>query len=101
MTHDAIESALRVATDLRQQRTPSPKTTEQAAQAITDLVGELRAQQALLEGQKVIRRCKAMLIRTYRWTENEAHRWMARRAMDRRETMQKVAQGVLDGSIKV
>lgn len=50
-----------------------------------------------LETRKLIDRAKGLLMTNHRMTEPDAFRWIQRTAMDRRTSMQAVAQAVLDG----
>ncbi|GGL90874.1 ANTAR domain-containing response regulator [Nakamurella endophytica] len=50
-----------------------------------------------LETRKLIDRAKGLLMTAQKMTEPEAFRWIQRTAMDRRTSMQVVAQAVLDG----
>ena len=50
-----------------------------------------------LETRKLIDRAKGLLMANQKMTEPEAFRWIQRTAMDRRTSMQVVAQAVLDG----
>ncbi len=52
---------------------------------------------ARLETRKLIDRAKGLLMTNQKMTEPEAFRWIQRTAMDRRTSMQAVAQAVLDG----
>ncbi|MTD16758.1 response regulator [Nakamurella sp. YIM 132087] len=52
---------------------------------------------ARLETRKLIDRAKGLLMTNQKMTEPEAFRWIQRTAMDRRTSMQVVAQAVLDG----
>ena len=50
-----------------------------------------------LEARKVIDRAKGLLMTHQKMTEPEAFRWIQRTAMDRRTSMQAIAQAVLEG----
>ena len=50
-----------------------------------------------LEARKVIDRAKGLLMTHQKMTEPEAFRWIQRTAMDRRTSMQAVANAVLEG----
>lgn len=50
-----------------------------------------------LETRKLIDRAKGLLMTNQKMSEPEAFRWIQRTAMDRRTSMQVVAQAVLDG----
>ena len=52
---------------------------------------------ARLETRKLVDRAKGLLMANQKMTEAEAFRWIQRTAMDRRTSMQVVAQAVLDG----
>ena len=52
---------------------------------------------ARLETRKLIDRAKGLLMTNQKMTEPEAFRWIQRTAMDRRTSMQAVAQAVLEG----
>ncbi|MGI8418117.1 MAG: ANTAR domain-containing response regulator, partial [Nakamurella sp.] len=53
-----------------------------------------------LEARKLIDRAKSLLMTAQKMSEPEAFRWIQRTAMDRRTSMQAVAQAVLDGLAK-
>lgn len=53
-----------------------------------------------LEARKVIDRAKGLLMTAQKMSEPEAFRWIQRTAMDRRTSMQAVAQAVVDGLSK-
>jgi len=53
-----------------------------------------------LEARKLIDRAKGLLMTAQKMSEPEAFRWIQRTAMDRRTSMQAVAQAVLDGLSK-
>lgn len=50
-----------------------------------------------LEARKLIERVKGLLMANQKMSEPDAFRWIQRTAMDRRTSMQAVAQAVLDG----
>jgi AmiR/NasT family two-component response regulator len=50
-----------------------------------------------LEARKIIDRAKGLLMTHQKMTEPEAFRWIQRTAMDRRTSMQAVANAVLEG----
>jgi response regulator NasT len=50
-----------------------------------------------LEARKVIDRAKGLLMTNQKMSEPEAFRWIQRTAMDRRTSMQAIAQAVLEG----
>ena len=50
-----------------------------------------------LEARKIIDRAKGLLMTHQKMTEPEAFRWIQRTAMDRRTSMQAIAQAVLEG----
>jgi len=53
-----------------------------------------------LETRKVVDRAKGKLMDEFDMKENDAFRWVQRRAMDERTSMRDVAQRVLDGSLR-
>ena len=53
-----------------------------------------------LETRKVVDRAKGKLMDELDMKENDAFRWVQRRAMDERTSMKDVAQRVLDGSLR-
>ncbi|MDQ2845348.1 MAG: response regulator [Actinomycetota bacterium] len=53
-----------------------------------------------LEARKLIDRAKSLLMTAQKMSEPEAFRWIQRTAMDRRTSMQAVAQAVLEGLAK-
>ena len=53
-----------------------------------------------LEARKIIDRAKGLLMTAQKMSEPEAFRWIQRTAMDRRTSMQAVAQAVVDGLAK-
>jgi response regulator NasT len=50
-----------------------------------------------LEARKLIDRAKGLLMTNQKMSEPEAFRWIQRTAMDRRTSMQAIAQAVLEG----
>jgi two-component system, response regulator PdtaR len=50
-----------------------------------------------LEARKIIDRAKGLLMVNQKMSEPEAFRWIQRTAMDRRTSMQAIAQAVLEG----
>lgn len=64
---------------------------------ITHLVDQVAAISRRLESRKVIDRAKGLLMTHQKMTEPEAFRWIQRTAMDRRTSMQAVANAVLEG----
>ena len=62
--------------------------------ALRDEVADVNAR---LETRKLVDRAKGLLMTNQKMTEPEAFRWIQRTAMDRRTSMQVVAQAVLDG----
>ena len=50
-----------------------------------------------LEARKVIDRAKGLLMAHHKMTEPEAFRWIQRTAMDRRTSMEAVANAVIEG----
>jgi two-component system, response regulator PdtaR len=53
-----------------------------------------------LETRKVVERAKGVLMDELDMRENQAFRWIQRRAMDDRKTMRDIAQQILDGSLR-
>jgi response regulator NasT len=51
-----------------------------------------------LEDRKVIERAKGVLMKRFRWSEEEAHRRLQRGAMNRRVRLINLAEAVLNGS---
>jgi len=68
-----------------------------------DLFAQLTAENAslrqTLQNRKVIERAKGVLMKRHSWTEADAFRRLQRAAMNRRTTMVRLAQGVLDGGL--
>jgi len=62
------------------------------------LEAEVTNLQDRLEARKVLDRAKGVLQVQHGLTEPEAFRWIQKTSMDRRMTMRKVAQAVLDGA---
>lgn len=58
-------------------------------------VGDLAGR---LEARKVVERAKGVLTSEHAMTEPEAFRWVQRAAMNRRQSMRQVAEGVLAGT---
>ena len=52
-----------------------------------------------LQNRKVIERAKGVLMKRYNWSEADAFRRLQRGAMNRRTTMVRLAQVVLDGGV--
>ena len=50
-----------------------------------------------LQSRKIIERAKGVLMKRYRWSEDEAFRRLQRGAMNRRVAMMDLAQTVLNG----
>ena len=48
---------------------------------------------------KIIERAKGVLMKRYSWSEADAFRRLQRGAMNRRTTMVRLAQAVLDGGL--
>jgi two-component system, response regulator PdtaR len=65
---------------------------------IRALESEMQTLQDRLEARKLLDRAKGLLQADYGLTEPEAFRWIQKTSMDRRQTMGKVAEGVLDGT---
>jgi len=68
-----------------------------------DLFAQLTAENAslrqTLQNRKVIERAKGVLMKRHSWTEADAFRRLQRAAMNRRTTMVRLAQEVLDGGL--
>ncbi len=56
--------------------------------------------EARLETRKLVERAKGVLMDELDMRENQAFRWIQRRAMDERKTMRDVAQQILDGNLR-
>ena len=54
-----------------------------------------------LEVRKLLDRAKGLLQSEHGLTEPEAFRWIQKTSMDRRLTMRKVAEAVIEGSMRV
>jgi response regulator NasT len=52
-----------------------------------------------LENRKVVERAKGVLMKRQRLNESDAYRRIQRAAMNRRQTMLSIAQGILSGEI--
>ncbi|GAB2867236.1 response regulator [Actinocorallia aurea] len=63
---------------------------------IRQLESEVTTLKDRLETRKVVDRAKGRLQSQHGWTEPEAFRWIQKTSMDRRLTMRKVAEAVLD-----
>src|SRR4051794_38581262 len=66
--------------------------------ALDDEIGTLRER---LEVRKLLDRAKGLLQTDHGLTEPEAFRWIQKTSMDRRLTMRKVAEAVIEGSMRV
>jgi len=64
---------------------------------IRALESEVDSLQQRLEARKLLDRAKGLLQTRYGLTEPEAFRWIQKTSMDRRMTMRKVAEAVLEG----
>lgn len=53
-----------------------------------------------LATRKLVERAKGLLMDDLDMKENEAFRWIQRRAMDERKTMKDIAERILDGSLR-
>jgi two-component system, response regulator PdtaR len=53
-----------------------------------------------LATRKLVERAKGLLMDELDMKENEAFRWIQRRAMDERKTMKDIAERILDGSLR-
>jgi response regulator NasT len=51
-----------------------------------------------LHNRKLIERAKGVLMKRYRWSENEAYQRLQRSAMNRRISMRQLAESILNGS---
>lgn len=69
-------------------------------QEMVALRSEVEDVTARLEARKTIDRAKGLLMSAQKMSEPEAFRWIQRTAMDRRTSMQAVAQAVIDGLAK-
>jgi two-component system, response regulator PdtaR len=65
---------------------------------IKALESEMQTLQERLEARKLLDRAKGLLQTDYGLTEPEAFRWIQKTSMDRRLTMRKVAEAVLEGA---
>jgi response regulator NasT len=65
---------------------------------IRALESEMETLQERLEARKLLDRAKGLLQSEYGLNEPEAFRWIQKTSMDRRLTMRKVAEAVLEGS---
>jgi len=68
-------------------------------QEITSLESEVGNLRERLEVRKVLDRAKGLLQAEHGMTEPEAFRWIQKTSMDRRLTMRKVAEAVVEGSM--
>src|ERR1700754_4522709 len=68
---------------------------------IRALDGEIGNLRERLEGRKLLDRAKGLLQTDHGLTEPEAFRWIQKTSMDRRLTMRKVAEAVIEGSMRV
>ncbi len=68
-------------------------------QEITSLESEVGSLRERLEVRKVLDRAKGLLQAEHGMTEPEAFRWIQKTSMDRRLTMRKVAEAVVEGSM--
>src|SRR4249919_2048837 len=66
--------------------------------ALDDEIGTLRER---LEVRKLLDRAKGLLQSEHGLAEPEAFRWIQKTSMDRRLTMRKVAEAVIEGSMRV
>jgi two-component system, response regulator PdtaR len=66
--------------------------------ALDTEIGTLRER---LEVRKLLDRAKGLLQSEHGLTEPEAFRWIQKTSMDRRLTMRKVAEAVIEGSMRV
>ncbi|MCD0448759.1 response regulator [Actinocorallia sp. API 0066] len=65
---------------------------------IRQLESEVTTLKDRLETRKIVDRAKGRLQTQHGWTEPEAFRWIQKTSMDRRLTMRKVAEAVLDSA---
>ncbi|GAA3211758.1 ANTAR domain-containing response regulator [Actinocorallia longicatena] len=63
---------------------------------IKQLESEVTSLKERLETRKIVDRAKGHLQAAHGWTEPEAFRWIQKTSMDRRLTMRKVAEAVLE-----
>ena len=68
---------------------------------IRQLESEVTSLKDRLETRKVVDRAKGHLQARHGWSEPEAFRWIQKTSMDRRLTMRKVAEAVIEGSMGV
>ena len=68
---------------------------------IRALDGEIDTLRERLEVRKLLDRAKGLLQSQHGLTEPEAFRWIQKTSMDRRLTMRKVAEAVIEGSMQV
>jgi len=68
-------------------------------QEITSLESEVGSLRERLEVRKVLDRAKGLLQTEHGLTEPEAFRWIQKTSMDRRLTMRKVAEAVIEGTL--
>jgi AmiR/NasT family two-component response regulator len=68
---------------------------------IRALDGEVGTLRERLEVRKLLDRAKGLLQSQHGLTEPEAFRWIQKTSMDRRLTMRKVAEAVIEGSMNV
>ncbi len=68
-------------------------------QEITTLESEVGNLRERLEVRKVLDRAKGLLQAEHGMTEPEAFRWIQKTSMDRRLTMRKVAEAVIEGTL--
>ncbi|ROO88851.1 response regulator receiver and ANTAR domain protein [Actinocorallia herbida] len=67
---------------------------------IRQLESEVTTLKDRLETRKVVDRAKGRLQTQHGWTEPEAFRWIQKTSMDRRLTMRKVAEAVLESAVE-
>jgi response regulator NasT len=68
-------------------------------QELRSLSTENTSLRQTLENRKVVERAKGVLMKRQRLTESDAYRRIQRAAMNRRQTMLSIAQGILSGEI--
>jgi two-component system, response regulator PdtaR len=68
---------------------------------IRALDGEIDTLRERLEVRKLLDRAKGLLQSQYGLTEPQSFRWIQKTSMDRRLTMRKVAEAIIEGSLQV
>jgi len=67
---------------------------------IRQLESEVTSLKDRLDTRKIVDRAKSALQTAHGWTEPEAFRWIQKTSMDRRLTMRKVAEAVLEQPVR-